>query len=200
MAEVLRVSRLETRNSILEIRDSKLIVLHTCCASCLAATLPAFAELGAVLPFFYNPNIHPFVEFRKRLRAFEVFAERRKITVDAVREYGLHRFLELVESDGSGRCLACYRERLGRTACRAAEVGAGAFSTTLVSSTHQDHDMIRRAGEAAAAESGVEFIYRDLRAAAADGLAVAKKMSLYRQQYCGCIFSEYERYKDSKEV
>ena len=174
------------------------IVVHVCCAPCLAGTLDAFGGLGDVLAYFYNPNIHPLLEFRKRLKALEVFAERRGIRYDADREYGLTRFLELVAPDGAGRCPVCYRARLGRTARYAAEKGADAFSTTMLSSRYQDHDAIRRAGAAAAAETGVEFLYRDLRDRADDGLAIAKKMSLYRQQYCGCIFSEYERYKDTK--
>jgi len=173
------------------------ITLHVCCAPCLAGALPAFADLGEVLPFFYNPNIHPLLEFRKRLKALDVFAERERIEIAADRTYGLHRFLSLVPPDGAGRCELCYRERLGRTARHAAEAGADAFSTTMLSSTHQDHDAIRRAGEQAAGEAGVEFIYKDLRGRAAEGQAVAKKISLYRQQYCGCIFSEYERYKDT---
>jgi len=173
------------------------IVLHTCCAPCLAATLPAFAEMGEVRPFFYNPNIHPLLEFRKRLKALDVFADREALGVEADREYGLRRFLALVPPDGAGRCAVCYRERLGRTARRAAEAGADAFSTTMVASTHQDHDAIRRAGEEAAAEAQVRFLYKDLRVRAADGHAIAKKMALYRQQYCGCVFSECERYKDT---
>ena len=172
-------------------------VLHVCCAPCLVSTLPVFAERGDVVPFFYNPNIHPLLEFRKRLRAVEVFAEREKLALVADRTYGLHRFLGLVEPDGSGRCDVCYRERLGRTAAHAVESGADAFSTTMIASTHQDHAAIRCAGEAAAAEAGVEFLYLDLRDRAAEGHALAKKMSLYRQQYCGCIFSEYDRYKDT---
>jgi len=178
------------------------IVIHTCCAPCLAGTLPAFAELGEPLPFFYNPNIHPLLEFRKRLKALDVLAERWKFRFDAVREYGLHRFLELVPADGRGRCAICYRERLGRTARHAAEIGADAFSSTLISSTHQDHDLIRQAGEDAAQAAGVRFIYQDLRGRAAQGRAaegheLARKLGLYRQQYCGCIFSEFERYKNT---
>ena len=172
-------------------------VVHVCCAPCLAGTLPAFKELGEVLPFFCNPNIHPLLEFRKRLKALDVFAEREGIQIEGDREYGLERFLELVPPDGSGRCAICYRERLGRTAQHAAQVGADAFSTTLVSSIHQDHDAIKEAGEEAARGAGVEFIYKDLRRCAADGHNIAGKMDLYRQQYCGCIFSECDRYKDT---
>jgi predicted adenine nucleotide alpha hydrolase (AANH) superfamily ATPase len=173
------------------------IVVHVCCAPCLASTLDTFAELGRVSAYFHNPNIHPLLEFRKRLKALEVFAERRGVDLEADRQYGLHRFLRLVPPDGTGRCGLCYRERLGRTARHAAETGADAFSTTMLCSAHQDHQAIRQAGEEAAAESGVEFIYRDLRDRADEGHAAARKMSLYRQQYCGCVFSEYERYKDT---
>jgi len=173
------------------------LVVHVCCAPCLAATLPAFRERGEVLPFFYNPNIHPLLEFRKRLKALDVFAEREGIEIEADREYGLARFLGLVAPDGTGRCAACYRERLGRTARYAREQAADAFSTTMLCSTHQDHDAVRSAGQDAADEAGVAFLSVDLRGRAADGLAAAKKMGLYHQQYCGCIFSEYDRYKDT---
>jgi len=173
------------------------VVVHVCCAPCLAGTIDVFATLGDVFAYFYNPNIHPLIEFRKRLKALEVFAEREKFEFQAEREYGLFRFLSMVPPDGAGRCPLCYRERLGRTARLAAERGADAFTTTMLCSTHQDHDAIRCAGEQAASEHGVEFIYRDLRDRARVGLDRAKKLSLYRQQYCGCIFSEYERYKDT---
>ncbi len=173
------------------------LIVHVCCAPCLAGTLDVFAALGSVMAYFCNPNIHPLLEFRKRLKAFEVFADRSKIAFDADREYGLCDFLRQVRPDGAGRCLVCYRERLRRTARYATGVRANAFSTTLLSSTHQDHEAIRRAGEEAANEFGVPFLYRDLRHLAGAGEAIAKKMSIYRQQYCGCIFSEYERYKDT---
>lgn len=171
------------------------VVLHACCAPCLAGVLPAFE--GEVSAFFYNPNIHPLLEFRKRLKAVDVLAERLGFPMEAVREYGLHRFLQLVGPAGEGRCPICYRERLERTAEHAARIGADAFSTTLLSSRHQDHEAVRRAGDAAAAKAGVRFLYMDLRHLADAGHEIAKKMSLYRQQYCGCIFSELDRYKDT---
>jgi hypothetical protein len=174
------------------------LVVHVCCAPCLAGTLEPFRRIGDVFAYFYNPNIHPLIEFRKRLKAFDTFVERERVPAAAHRDYGLVPFLERVRPDGSGRCPICYADRLGRTARFAAEQGAEAFSTTLTSSTHQNHDQIRQAGDAAAAEAGVEFVYRDLRDHAAEGQAIARRLSLYRQQYCGCIFSEYERYKDTR--
>lgn len=173
------------------------IVLHVCCAPCLAGTLDAFTGRGDVLSYFYNPNIHPLLEFRKRLKALDVYADREHLSVEADRSYGLVRFLELVGPRGAGRCPACYRERLGRTARFAADHGADAFSTTLLASTHQKHDAVRAAGEQAAADTGVRFLYQDLRGRAERGREIARKLSLYRQQYCGCVFSEYERYKDT---
>jgi len=173
------------------------LVVHTCCAPCLAGTWDDFAALGDVFAYFYNPNIHPLLEFRKRLKAFQVLAEREGFAGHVDQEYGLQKFLAMVGAEGQGRCEKCYAERLSKTACFAAEQGAEAFSSTLIASPHQDHGAIRRAGEAAAEVAGLEFIYRDLRHRSVLGQERARKMSLYRQQYCGCIFSEYERYKDT---
>ncbi|MCX7935950.1 MAG: epoxyqueuosine reductase QueH, partial [Planctomycetota bacterium] len=93
------------------------------------------------------------------------------------------------------RCRLCYRLRLTRTAQRAAEMGCSAFTTTMVASQHQDHELLRAEAEAAAAAAGVAFLYRDFRAAAPE---VRLIRALYRQQYCGCIFSEAERYSGEK--
>ena len=84
-----------------------------------------------------------------------------------------------------------YDLRLGATAAKAVELGCTSFTSTLITSKHQDHALIRAAGEAAAAEHGVEFMYRDLREAEADARLLT---GLYRQQYCGCVFSEAERF------
>ena len=76
----------------------------------------------------------------------------------------------------------------------AREGGYDGFTTSMLVSTHQDHEAIRRAGEAAARKHGVEFVYRDFRPAVMEGVRASREMGLYRQQYCGCIYSEKERY------
>jgi predicted adenine nucleotide alpha hydrolase (AANH) superfamily ATPase len=79
----------------------------------------------------------------------------------------------------------------------AASLGLDGFSTSMLVSTQQDHEAIVRAGEAAGAKHGVEFVPRDFRPRVMDGVRESKELGLYRQQYCGCIYSEWERYRES---
>jgi hypothetical protein len=111
----------------------------------------------------------------------------------------LRTFLKAVDWEGGGRCEGCYRLRLQKTADLAAAEAFDAFSTTLLSSQHQHHEMVRRLGNQCAAEAGVEFLYRDWRDLAEKSHEEARSMNLYLQQYCGCVFSEYDRYKDTKK-
>ena len=171
------------------------LLLHTCCAPCIAAPLPVLRADGAeVTGFFYNPNIHPLLEFRKRLRAVEVFAERERLPVIYDRRYGLRDFLRRITPDTPDRCRVCYRMRLNSAARAARAGGFDAFTSSLLFSRHQLHDDIRRIAEDAAQNEGVRFYYKDLRSLVDESQAIARKLSLYRQQYCGCIFSEYDRY------
>jgi predicted adenine nucleotide alpha hydrolase (AANH) superfamily ATPase len=147
-----------------------------------------------VTAYFHNPNIHPYREFRKRLRAAEVAAEARKIKILADDCYGLQTYLDEILPAGDARCRACYDLRLSRTAEAAREGDFDAFTTTLLASAHQKHEEVKAAGEAAARAASVNFIYRDWRDRMDAGVQSAKKRSLYRQQYCGCIWSEYERF------
>lgn len=179
------------------------ILLHTCCAVCFEAVVGELEKEGwEVTAFFYNPNIHPYREFAKRLRASEVAAEGRKVPLVSEKSYGLQTYLDEILPAGDARrtastqarCGACYRLRLDRTAREAAANGFDAFTTTLLASGHQDHDEVLRAGEAASALRSVEFLARDWRDRLGAGLESARRKSLYRQQYCGCIWSEYERF------
>ena len=171
------------------------ILLHTCCAVCFEAVYPVLLDEGRqVTAFFYNPNIHPYREFAKRLRAAEVATEARKVPLIAEKSYGLQTYLDEILTADAGRCQACYALRLERTAAEAAKRGFDAFTTTLLTSPHQKHEAVRSAGESASARHGVAFLYRDWRDRMQIGLESAKRRSLYRQQYCGCIWSEYERF------
>jgi predicted adenine nucleotide alpha hydrolase (AANH) superfamily ATPase len=171
------------------------ILLHACCAVCFEAVVPALEEEGwAVTAYFYNPNIHPFREFQKRLRAIEVAAEARKVPLEADREYGLAFYLEKILAGDGDRCGRCYRARLDAAAEMAKREGFAAFTTTLLASNHQKHEVVRREGEAAGLRRGTEFVYHDWRDRMPSGVEAARKRSLYRQQYCGCIWSEYERF------
>ena len=171
------------------------ILLHTCCAVCLEAVLPPLAEEGfTVTVFFHNPNIHPYREFEKRLRAVEIAAEVHKLPLLADKEYGLQAYLDEILGAPEGRCAACYRVRLEAAAAAASRGGFGVFTTTLLSSPHQKHGLVAAAGAAAGSEQKVEFLYRDWRDRMPHGLEAARRRSLYRQHYCGCIWSEYEAF------
>ena len=87
---------------------------------------------------------------------------------------------------------------MDRVASLAAELGYDAFTSTMLISTQQDHDAVKRAGDDAGTEHGVTFLYRDWRGEVMEGVAESKAMDLYRQQYCGCVFSEWERYRDMR--
>lgn len=181
--------------------------LHVCCAPCLAKARSTESQSSGKIPrfakvFFYNPNIHPLLEFRRRLKALRIYLERDSLSAEIDGEYGLDPYLEWMFSDGGlpkkrrDRCYKCYLLRLGQVAGRAAEEGLTAFTTALFSSTHQDHDLIEAAGKESAGGHDIEFVRHDFSAAEAD----AKIMrGIYKQQYCGCIFSEEERYRDTNK-
>ena len=174
------------------------VLLHTCCAVCLDGPLADLRAGGQdVLPFFYNPNIQPLLEFRKRLKAFRVLGQALKIPVEFDETYDLDLFFGAVLADLKDRCRHCYRLRLRASAQRAAQMGAHAFASTLATSPHQKHGLLREEGERAGAEFDVPFLYRDWRHLHQANVVVAKQRSLYRQQYCGCLWSEEERYRNT---
>lgn len=178
------------------------ILLHVCCAPCLAA---ARATLRHALPhplppvdriFFYNPNIHPLLEFRRRSKALKVYLERDPLDAEIDDNYGLTHYLGHVPWDGPvrDRCAACYRMRLEKTAGMARDLGLSGFSSTLLASREQDRDLVADIGRDAARNAGVEFHVADLRRFLPDE---ATLRGIYKQQYCGCVFSENERYRNT---
>lgn len=184
-------------------RPGDRLLLHICCAPCLAGPLKQLrAEGFEVAGFFYNPNIHPLLEFRRRLKSVQLFAECDPLPLTLCAEYGLEEFLREVYFAAPAppeRCRACYRLRLEKTAAEARATGAVGFSTTLFGSAHQDHELIRRVGAEAAAAHGVELVYRDFRPLAGYGEEVARRRQFYRQGYCGCVFSEEQRYRHTTQ-
>ena len=172
-----------------------MMLLHCCCAPCCAPCVKSLREEGMEPElFWYNPNIHPYTEYKARCGSLTEFAGRENLKLETAGEYGLRFFLGKVFPEITGRCETCYRMRLEKTAAAAAEKGCRAFGTSLLISPYQDHEAIRRIGEEAAAKHGVDFLYRDFRPLFREGRASARAMGLYMQKYCGCIFSEEERY------
>jgi predicted adenine nucleotide alpha hydrolase (AANH) superfamily ATPase len=171
------------------------ILLHICCGPCTAYPLEVLRGEGhQISGYFYNPNIHPFREFEKRIEALEEFSKQRELSVDYDREYGLREYLRRVVFNEDRRCPICYKMRLLDVVRKAKEVGAEAFSTTLLYSKYQQHQVIKRQAEQLAEEYDITFLYRDFREGWQEGIDMTVEMGIYRQPYCGCIYSEQERY------
>lgn len=175
---------------------SSTILLHTCCGPCSEGVVPLLEETG-IHPVLYwnNPNIHPAAEYLSRLGGLREFAVLHALPLIIDGTYGLKEYLEEVKDDYDGRCAICYRIRLGAAARYAAQNGFDAFSTTLLVSPYQDHDKLRETGEKCAKEAGIFFYYQDFRPGFRAGQDKAREDGLYMQKYCGCIFSEQDRYQ-----
>jgi hypothetical protein len=148
-----------------------------------------------VAGYFFNSNIHPLTEFNKRLAALENFAQLSLLPLSIDKEYDLEAFLKGALEHGKDRCLFCYRIRLEKVFRKAVDDKVDAVTTTLLYSKYQRHDHIKAIGEELADTHRVRFLYRDFRAGWKQGIEESKRLNMYRQQYCGCIFSERDRYK-----
>lgn len=175
------------------------LLLHICCGPCATSTLDLWVQRGAdVAGYFHNPNIHPLLEYRRRLTGARDLAAAAGFSLIESDDYDPAAWLAEVFANGApGRCRRCIGSRLAAAAAEAAGSGADAFGTSLAISPWQDHDAIREEGAAAAERYGVEFMYEDLRPLYSDSRRAARGLGLYRQSYCGCLLSEWERYRDA---
>ena len=172
------------------------ILLHCCCAPCsLSCVEPLRNEGVDITAFWFNPNIHPFKEYEARRDCLVEFMENEKIPLVVKEDYGLREFVKNVADDIDGRCVYCYSVRLEETAKYAKENGFDGFTSTLFSSLYQNHEMMVKRAEELAEKYGIEFYYRDFRPNFREGNQKAREMGLYLQKYCGCIFSEEDRYQ-----
>lgn len=171
------------------------ILLHTCCAPCTLYPLKALrGREWSVHGFFYNPHIQPYQEFQRRLEALESLSAMEELHLIVRGDYDLERFFRNVAFREQDRCLYCYSLRIEATARLAAKSRFDAFSTTLLYSKRQKHELVASIGRAAAQKFGVRFHYEDFRAGWREGQDRARSLDLYRQKYCGCIYSESERF------
>jgi predicted adenine nucleotide alpha hydrolase (AANH) superfamily ATPase len=207
-----------TNNNI----DNKSVLLHTCCAPCAVMCVEKLKEDGfAPTAFFFNPNIHPFSEYKNRLSTLNGFCSASEIPLIALIDknsnnensygfisdenlnlftkktaYGLRGFLSSIpDYDFPSRCGVCYRIRLDETAKYAKQNGYALFSTTLLISPYQNRELIIKTAEAAAEKYQIPFLCRDFREFFREGQNKARAAGFYMQKYCGCIFSEYENAK-----
>lgn len=178
----------------------KRLLLHICCAPCLIYPLESLTQKNFdVVGFFYNPNIHPLSEFNNRKKALEDFTQQRNLKVIFF-PYKPNEFFKEVglKKSSSERCPICWQLRLEKTASEAKENQFDYFSTTLLASPYQDHDLLKKLGNDITQEMGIEFYYEDFRIGFKDAHRKAKEQGLYCQRYCGCIYSKKEQCKISE--
>ena len=179
----------------------KRILLHVCCAPCMIYPLDKLKSQGfEVIGFFYNPNIHPYIEYRKRKDALEDLAV--KFAMEMIYpEYEPSQFFQAVNlmEERIKRCPICWYQRLKATAIFAKAMNIRYFSTTLLVSPYQDIDAIKEIGLDNANNLGIEFYFDDFRKGFKSAHGEAKRLGLYSQKYCGCIYSELERCRKSEK-
>ena len=176
------------------------ILLHICCAPCAIYPLKVLRKNGHdVWGHFYNPNIHPYLEYKKRFDALKEYADSVELKTIPHEEYPMEEFLRSVVFREENRCKYCYYSRLENTVHIAKRAKLEGFTTTLLYSKFQDHEMIKGIGENLAKEHGVKFYYHDFREGWKEGIRISKDLGMYRQQYCGCIYSEKERFYHKKK-
>ena len=175
------------------------VLLHMCCAPCANQCVDSLRMEGLeVTGYWFNPNIHPYQEYKSRRNAAREYSRIAGLKLIEDDIYGLREFVQAVAADIDGRCSYCYKVRLEKTAETAARLGFDAFSTSLLYSPYQKHTMIIHTAQDISETYGVPFLYRDFRPLYRAGQEAAREMGLYRQKYCGCVFSEEERFRKKK--
>ena len=176
------------------------ILMHACCGPCTIYPTGVLQNEGfEVMGFFYRHNIHPYTESLRRQDALQTYAEQVDLKLILQEEYDLEGFIQNVAYRESDRCRYCYHDRLRSTALLAKRGEFDCFTSTLLYSKFQKHDLIRTVGESVGKSVGVPFYYQDFRNGWREGVDASKELGMYRQQYCGCIYSEKERFFRSKD-
>ncbi|MEN6351649.1 MAG: epoxyqueuosine reductase QueH [Syntrophomonas sp.] len=171
------------------------VLLHICCGPCATYPVPNLREQGHTLVgYFYNPNIHPYTEYLKRKQGLEEFARISDLKVIYAEEYNAPEYFQNVAYREARRCFICYQMRLEQAARIAKKGRFDFFTSTLLVSKYQKHELIKEIGEAMGEKYGVPFLYQDFREGFRETGVISRQMGLYRQQYCGCLYSEIERY------
>ncbi|MCD4829434.1 MAG: epoxyqueuosine reductase QueH [Candidatus Cloacimonetes bacterium] len=173
------------------------LLVHICCGPCFIAPHTMLRDEGDwdVTGYWFNPNIHPVTEYQRRLDTLREYAAAEDVPLIERDDYALDEFLRQAAFRESERCRMCYYDRLRATAIVAKRGNFDAFTSTLLYSRHQEHELIRAIGESLADEVGVPFFYRDFRPLWGEGIRLSKERGMYRQPYCGCIYSERDRYR-----
>jgi len=169
--------------------------MHICCSNCAVLPLQHYLLKGAdITGLWFNPNIHPYTEYAARLGSLKKLSGLWDLDVEYIDDYALDDFLKHTVGKGPDRCGACYTFRLDKAAATAKKMDMDGFTTSLLASPYQKFDMIIRLGTEAGRKHGIAFHAEDLRRGWRMSRGLSAELGLYRQKYCGCIYSEMERY------
>jgi len=175
------------------------LLLHICCGNCAIYPIQKLREMGyEIIGLWFNPNIHPYTEYKQRMESLKVLQQHWNLEIIYKDHYGLEEFIRSIAYNEKNRCEFCYSWRLDVAARVAKQAGADAFTTTLLVSPYQKFDMIIERGHQISKTHDIEFLPVDFREGFRRAFEISKQLGLYRQKYCGCIFSEQERYLKKK--
>ncbi len=179
------------------------ILIHACCAPCTTYTQEYWRKQShEISGYWFNPNIYPLPEYQLRLQTLRDFARLLDIPLIVSPDYGIEKYFRIIvgHEDAENRCWYCYQLRLFNTATLAKENGFDAFTTTLSISPYQKHDLLKKAGEEIQHTVGIRFLYEDLRPGYRESRKLARQFNLYCQKYCGCLYSDIERFINPRRV
>ncbi len=171
------------------------ILLHSCCAICSGYPITYLQDAGyEVVVFFYNSNIYPIEEYQKRLSAQKILCN--KFNCELIEgKYDTESFYQIGlkdEPEGGLRCLKCFELRLEESFKKAKELGIDEITTSLPISPHKDFEKISAIGEQLSQKYGIKYLAINFKKK--DGFLktnkIAKDLELYRQNYCGCLYSK----------
>jgi predicted adenine nucleotide alpha hydrolase (AANH) superfamily ATPase len=177
------------------------LLMHICCSNCCIYPLQNLLAKGIdIRGLWFNPNIHPYTEYAKRLDSLRKLQKIWSFEVEYIDRYPLEEFLDAVVRKGTNRCAVCYTIRLDKTAETAKKMQFDGFTTSLLVSPYQKFAIINEVGKEMSKKHGIAFYSHDFR----DGWHISKSLSteldLYKQKYCGCIYSEMERYRKKEKA
>ncbi len=176
------------------------ILIHTCCGPCFVEIFYDILEAKEVFlekdvqitSLFYNPNIQPKMEYEKRKKTLQSFCNKVSCDLIVVDEYNLNKFVNEVvnlEERFESRCEYCYYTRLKHTFEYAKTLGYTSVMTTLSISPYQNQELIKKVGDKLSKEYNIRYIHLDYTKLFRQGQKRAVDLKMYRQKYCGCIFS-----------
>ena len=178
--------------------EKKRLLLHVCCAPCSSACIERLQDYFGISCYFYNPNIDSLDEYQKRLNELKRFLEEAHLDIDVIEDgYQSQDFEEMArgleaEKEGGKRCYACYKLRMKKTALKAKELGYDYFTTTLSISPYKNSAWLNEIGKDLEDKHQINYLYADFKKKNGykRSIELSNKYKLYRQNYCGCVYSK----------